>query len=81
MHLPRLGEPIMSLSDLFPGPGAYLVSWLAPQFDGEPRTIVRERTHACARCGALCADKQRHYRWHQVVDTGSTTLLPSKGTP
>ena len=71
----------MSLSDLFPGPGAYLVSWIAPAREDEPRTIVRERAHACARCGALCADKQRHYRWHQVVDTGSTTLLPSKGTP
>ncbi len=71
----------MSLSDLFPGPGAYLVSWIAPAREDELRTIVRERAHACARCGALCADKQRHYRWHQVVDTGSTTLLPSKGTP
>ena len=25
----------------------------------------------------LVADKQRHYRWHQAVDTGATTLLPS----
>ena len=66
----------MSLSDLFPGPGAYLVSWIAPARE-EPRTIVRERAHMCARCGSLVADKQRHHRWHQAVDTSATTLLPS----
>lgn len=65
------------MSALFPGPGVYLVSWLAPEREGEPRTIVRERAHACARCGSLVADKQRHHRWHAAVDTAATTLLPS----
>ncbi len=70
----------MSLSDLFPGPGHYAVTLYVG--DPEEPAVIRERAHLCARCGALCPDKQRHYRWHQAVDTGATSLLPSdpKGT-
>lgn len=77
MYLPRLAGPDMSLSDLFPGPGTYLVSWLAPEVEGELQAIVGERAHLCARCGSLVADKQRHTRWHASVDTAATALLPA----
>lgn len=63
------------MTDIFPGPGYYLVSWYANS-DDEP-VIMRERAHMCARCGSLAADKQRHARWHAAVDTAATALLPA----
>lgn len=65
------------ITDLFPGPGYYLVTLYLPQRDDDTPVVMRERAHMCSRCGSLAADKQRHYRWHQAVDTGATTLLPS----
>lgn len=63
------------MTDLFPGPGYYAVTYYASA--GDEPVVMRERAHLCARCGSLAADKQRHYRWHQAVDTGATTILPN----
>lgn len=71
----------MSLTDLFPGPGHYRISWHADRRDDAVPVVMREHAHLCARCGALAADKKQHYRWHQAVDTGATTILPTPKDP
>ncbi len=66
----------MSLSDLFPGDEFYAVRvWGADS--------THQMMRCCARCGALVSGRNcdKHYRWHQAVDTGATTLLSTDSAP
>ncbi len=66
----------MSIQDLFPDPSAFILG--LSRATEQPTGL---NLSACRRCGAIAFDQDTHYRWHQAVDTGATTALPTPKDP